>query len=69
MRMTVAASPHIRGDFRTNRIMLDVILALLPAWLLEIWHSRIDCYADMRCLFFGGRILILCFYKIEKHGY
>lgn len=41
MRMTVAASPHIRGDFRTNRIMLDVILALLPAWLVGVWKFGI----------------------------
>lgn len=31
MRLTVASSPHIRGNFRTNRIMLDVVLALMPA--------------------------------------
>lgn len=37
MKMTVAASPHIRGDFRTNRIMRDVVLALLPAWLVGVW--------------------------------
>lgn len=31
MKLTVDSSPHIRGNFRTNRIMLDVVLALLPA--------------------------------------
>ncbi len=31
MKLTVASSPHIRGSFRTNRIMLDVVIALLPA--------------------------------------
>ena len=31
MNLTVATSPHIRGDFRTSRLMLDVVLALLPA--------------------------------------
>ena len=31
MKLTVASSPHIRGNFRTNRIMMDVVLALLPA--------------------------------------
>ena len=31
MKLTVASSPHIRGNFRTNRIMLDVVIALLPA--------------------------------------
>ena len=31
MKLTTASSPHIRGDFRTRRLMLDVVLALLPA--------------------------------------
>ena len=31
MKLTVASSPHIRGNFSTRRIMLDVVLALLPA--------------------------------------
>ena len=37
MKLTVASSPHIRGNFRTNRIMLDVILALLPALAVGVW--------------------------------
>ena len=36
MKLTVASSPHIRGNFRTNRIMLDVVLALLPALVVGI---------------------------------
>ena len=31
MKLTVASSPHIRGNFRTNRIMADVMIALVPA--------------------------------------
>ena len=31
MKLTVASSPHIRGNFRTNRIMMDVVIALIPA--------------------------------------
>ncbi len=31
MNLTVASSPHIRGKLRTDRIMLDVVIALLPA--------------------------------------
>ncbi len=31
MNLTVASSPHIKGKFRTNRLMLDVVIALLPA--------------------------------------
>ena len=37
MKLTVASSPHIRGNFRTNRIMMDVVLALLPALAMGIW--------------------------------
>lgn len=37
MKLTVASSPHIRGNFRTNRIMMDVVLALLPALAVGIW--------------------------------
>ena len=38
MKLTVASSPHIRGNFRTNRIMLDVVLSLTPALLVSIWR-------------------------------
>ena len=31
MKLTVASSPHIRGNFATRRIMADVMLALTPA--------------------------------------
>ena len=34
MKLTVASSPHIRGDFRTSRLMLDVVLALIPALIV-----------------------------------
>ena len=31
MNLTVSASPHIRGKDTTARLMLDVVIALLPA--------------------------------------
>ncbi len=37
MKLTVASSPHIRGDFRTSRLMLDVVIALLPALAVGTW--------------------------------
>ncbi len=37
MKLTVASSPHIRGDFRSSRIMGDVMLALLPALIVGMW--------------------------------
>ena len=36
MNLTVASSPHVRGDFKTSRVMLDVVLALLPALIVGI---------------------------------
>ncbi|MBE6981614.1 MAG: RnfABCDGE type electron transport complex subunit D [Ruminococcaceae bacterium] len=45
MKLTVASSPHIRGNFRTSRIMLDVVLALMPALLVGIvmqgWRAAV----------------------------
>ena len=41
MRLTVASSPHIRGDFKSSRIMLDVMLALVPAMVVGIWMHGI----------------------------
>ena len=38
MKLTVASSPHIRGNFRTNRIMLDVVMSLTPALLVGVWR-------------------------------
>ena len=34
MNLTVTSSPHIRGDFRTSRLMLDVVIALLPSLVI-----------------------------------
>lgn len=37
MKLTIASSPHIRGNFRTNRIMLDVVIALIPSLAVGVW--------------------------------
>ena len=36
MKLTVASSPHIRGDFKTSRLMLDVVIALIPALIVGV---------------------------------
>lgn len=41
MKLTVASSPHIRGNFKSSRIMLDVMLALVPAMVIGIWMHGI----------------------------
>ena len=42
MKLTVASSPHIRGNFRTNRIMMDVVIALLPALLVGAFRFGVS---------------------------
>ena len=36
MKLTVTSSPHIRGDFRSSRMMLDVVLALIPSLIVGV---------------------------------
>ncbi len=36
MNLTLATSPHIRSGFRINKIMLDVIIALIPALVVGV---------------------------------
>ena len=36
MKLTVTSSPHIRGDYRSSRMMLDVVLALIPTLLVGV---------------------------------
>ena len=36
MNLTVSASPHIRGKDTTTRLMLDVVIALLPALIAGV---------------------------------
>ena len=42
MKLTVASSPHISGNFRTNRIMADVMLALTPALAVGVVRFGMD---------------------------
>jgi electron transport complex protein RnfD len=35
--LSVSASPHLRGSATTRRIMLDVIIALVPALVAAVW--------------------------------
>ncbi len=41
-KLIVSSSPHILGDDTTQRIMLDVIIALLPAMMAAIYYFRIN---------------------------
>jgi len=54
MKLTVASSPHIRGDFKSSRIMLDVMLALTPALIVGIWMH------GLRSLFVTAAAIVSC---------
>ena len=45
MKLNVASSPHIRGAFRTDRIMLDVVIALLPALAVGVYRFGVNALA------------------------
>lgn len=51
MKLTVASSPHIRGAYRTSRLMLDVVIALLPAVAVGTavlgWRTLLVCFVSM----------------------
>lgn len=38
MSFAVSSSPHIRSKNHTQRIMIDVAVALLPAFAFGVWH-------------------------------
>jgi len=55
--LSVSPSPHIRSKSSVNRIMLDVIIALLPALGIAIWVFGINalivtCVCVLSCVLF-----------------
>lgn len=39
---TISGSPHVHGKDNTRRIMIDVLIALLPALLVAIYHFGLN---------------------------
>ena len=39
--LTIAPSPHLHGVFQTRRLMFDVVIALLPAWIVGLFFFGI----------------------------
>ena len=42
MKLSVSSSPHIKGNSTTQKIMLDVIIALAPALIVSIVYFGIN---------------------------
>lgn len=38
----ISSSPHVHSGASVQRIMLDVLIALAPAFLVALWHFRFD---------------------------
>ncbi len=38
LKLIASSSPHIRSAVNTRSIMLDVIIALLPALAMSVWN-------------------------------
>ena len=56
-KLIVSPAPHIRDKLTTNRIMLDVIIALCPALVIAIWvfgarAAVITCVCVASCILF-----------------
>ena len=67
MRLTVASSPHIRGNFRTNRIMLDVVLALMPAFAVGVWKLGVRALL-VALVSIGCAVAAEWLYSLQTHS-
>ena len=57
----VSSSPHVRSKLTTGIVMYDVILCLLPATVMGIWHFKLQALTGDRsfdCISHAGRICI-----------
>jgi Na+-translocating ferredoxin:NAD+ oxidoreductase RnfD subunit len=68
--ITVASSPHIKSDLRVNRIMLDVIIALVPVTAAGIYFNGIKGLFLVAVTVIGAMLSEFLFKKImhKKHS-
>ena len=57
LKLIATSSPHIRGSETTRSIMLDVIIALLPALAFSVWNFGVEALvltavSVVGCVFF-----------------
>ena len=65
-QLIVSPSPHIHGGVSTRRLMRDVLIALLPAFLLSVWVygknvlivTTVSVVSCMLCEYLIGRFLL-----------
>ena len=42
LKLRASSNPHIRNGEDTRGLMLDVIIALMPALLFGVWHFGVQ---------------------------
>jgi electron transport complex protein RnfD len=65
-RFIVSSSPHIRADESLNRIMRDVVIALLPATLAGIYYFRMGAVIVILSAVIAAVITEAVIQKIRK---
>lgn len=61
--LTVSSSPHIRSKDSIERIMLDVIIALVPAIIASVWFFRLGA---VKVLFFSIASCVVTEAAVQK---
>ena len=65
----VSANPHVRDKASTHSIMLDVIIALLPATLFGFWNFGVKAIinGNLCCCLCTCRICMAALYAPESN--
>ncbi|KAB3531451.1 RnfABCDGE type electron transport complex subunit D [Alkaliphilus serpentinus] len=66
-RLTVSSSPHIRSENTTQKIMLDVVIALLPATIAAIFFFRSNAAILIALSIATALATELIIQKIRRH--
>mgnify|MGYP002540096174 CR=1 FL=1 len=64
----VSANPHVRDKASTHSIMLDVIIALLPATLFGFWSKGNHQYSNLCCCLCSCRICMEALHAPEDYN-
>jgi len=69
-KITVASSPHIKSNLRVNKIMLDVIIALIPVAAAGIYFNGIEGLFLILTTIIGAMVSEVVFKRLlhKKHS-
>lgn len=64
--LNLSSSPHIRSRLTTGRVMLDVVLALMPAAILGVYHYGLHSFLIIAVSVFSAVISESLFNRIAR---